>query len=685
MPNTIDATEFAPISLAAAAALARQQATDFEIFLPSPTEHVPVLYRRGGAAVSLPDFERIGEHGIQTLYVRSDDLHRCERSIEDRLDAILASQHVSPADKAEIVHSAGRSVARDLVTSSTTVQNLERTSRIIDTMIHCVLNDPATSASLLQMARYERATASHMFLVATLGVALGAEAFGEDHEFLKEVGLAGMLHDLGKLSIPLEILNKPTKLTREEMQIVQHHPIESVRLIGDESHVTPAVRQMILQHHERIDGRGYPIGLTDGDLLDGSRVLTIVDSFHALIGRRTYRAALSIEEANRVLISQKGKQFDEALLNCWTDLCQRSDDNTPTRCTSVLGPTSDELSTRHEHRPLQPTPAVLGQRRPRFDCKNPAMVQCVYVGRLTEATRAPREFSAMVQDVSRGGLCLSAAYPMYRGEVLHVRIRMGSSQAWVRCTVAWCRQQSENIYKVGLRFTERIEASEALESVEPKSAIDMDSGSTPIHAKAGVGGDSTSKGRMKRKSVEHGGNHRQAIRTLTAISTMSTIPRDQQQVVITLATSGEAKIRVKAMNVLAQIKSRLTRSAIAALLDDTNPSIRDHALRLIGSHKIHEASGTLKGLLQSSDRRLALRAAGALGLLGDKVGLPLVSRVLENDASESRLAARTLGDITGHRFPANYDGVRAARRYLDATKLVSGKKGKRGKSRSVVS
>ena len=139
------------------------------------------------------------------------------------------------------------------------------------------------------------------------------------------------------------------------------------------------------------------------------------------------------------------------------------------------------------------------------------------------------------------------------------------------------------------------------------------------------------------------------------------------------------------MNVLAQIKSRLTRSAIAALLDDTNPSIRDHALRLIGSHKIHEASGTLKGLLQSSDRRLALRAAGALGLLGDKVGLPLVSRVLENDASESRLAARTLGDITGHRFPANYDGVRAARRYLDATKLVSGKKGKRGKSRSVVS
>ena len=72
------------------------------------------------------------------------------------------------------------------------------------------------------------------------------------------------------------------------------------------------------------------------------------------------------------------------------------------------------------------------------------------------------------------------------------------------------------------------------------------------------------------------------------------------------------------------------------------------------------------------------------GLLGDNAGLPLVARLLDSDESVSRLAARTLGAITGHRFPANGDGVRAARRYLNAKNLISGKKAKRSKSRSVV-
>jgi hypothetical protein len=346
-------------------------------------------------------------------------------------------------------------------------------------MIDGVLADPVLSDYLMQMTDHDRTTAGHMFMVSMLAVLLGREVFGPDRDTLKALASAGMLHDLGKLSLPSEVLKKRAPLTRDEVHLVQQHPIESVRMVDGDPHVTAPVRQMIMQHHERMDGRGYPLGLTGADLLPGSRVLSVVDSFHALIGRRPYRSPLSPADANRVLLKQSGTQFDSDLLAHWIVLFDRTCAE-PLDLPVLSGPAQyDDIASKHEHSPHPPAPKIIGPRQRRFPCRANTMVRCIYAGRLRDVSPAPSEFSALVQDVSRGGVCVRTSFPMYRGEIVYVRIDSGPSVVWLRSTVAWCRLRHNRGYRIGLRFDHRMSKEDVRSPAVVTSMSTRDRCSTP--------------------------------------------------------------------------------------------------------------------------------------------------------------------------------------------------------------
>lgn len=485
--------EYAQVTFAAAKALVDEDSVDFALYLPQASEQTPVLYRRAGDGLSQPDFERMRNNGVPFLCVRSGDLSKCETILEAKLIDLLGSSDIRPTEKAKIVHQVGTSVARGLIHGPANADGLARASHVVDNVIGCVLNDPRIASHMLQMADHERSTASHMFVVSALAIMLGAEIFGPEREMLTGLGLAGMMHDIGKLGINPEVLNKPTPLTFEEMQLIQQHPIESVRLLGDDPHVTPGVRQMILQHHEWVNGRGYPLGVSGDELLPGSRVLSIVDSFHAMIGRRAYRKPFTPHQANRALIAQAGRQFDRDLLVCWRELFERCWSQAPQALPVDPVTGSDEVSSRHEHRPTPPTRGVFGPRSQRFTCDRDVRIKCVYAGRLNDATCAPDEFLTSIHDVSRGGLCIYSGYPMYRGEVVHLQIEQGKQPVWVRGVVAWCRQHEANVYKTGLRFVERIPEHEvheelAIEGITTPKGVSSDDTDTTAKGNDGQNG-----------------------------------------------------------------------------------------------------------------------------------------------------------------------------------------------------
>ncbi len=666
-----DHSGFMQIPMAAVRALAEEATADFEVFLPGSTGAEPVLYRAAGAGLGHPDFERMGAHGVTYLHVHSEDYHRCEAALEDNLGAILRNVNVTSQDKAEVVQRVGACVARDLIHYSPDAQHLERASTVVDCMIGSVLTDPLIAASLLEMAGHERSTASHMFVVATLAVLLGGEVFGPDPETLQGLGFGGMLHDIGKLSIGPEILNKTEPLTRGELELVHQHPIESVRLIEENPHVTPLVRQIILQHHERIDGRGYPLGLDGSALPPESKLLAIVDSFHAMIGHRSYRAPLTPCEANRVLETQAGRQFDEELMACWIELFNRSWTPEAAQRTRKALVEPDELSSRYEHRPAPPAPRNALQRPPRFACRGKTSVQCIYAGRLIDVTTAPDEFAALAHDVSRGGVCIYTAHPMYRGEIVRIKIGVDDCGTWLESVVAWCRRQDACVYRIGLRFVSRIAEARIREPSAVKTLAELQGTSNPPGASAP--GPSGQKHNHKREVPTGGGVGKPrdtALNALAAIESMRKVSGDAQNTAITLAMSGDAAVRLKAVDVLAGLGTREARSALVSLLRDSNLEVRERAVVLAGAYTLPDALEPLRGLLSDSVTRIALRAAGAMGRLGDTSGLRLVARILHSDCPETRLAAHTLGEITGHRFAANREGVESARRYLDAKKSV---------------
>jgi putative nucleotidyltransferase with HDIG domain len=149
-------------------------------------------------------------------------------------------------------------------------------------------------------------TYQHCLLVT--GAAI---AFGHQLRFpladMRRIALGALLHDIGKARVPVGILDKPGALTPDETAIVQRHPKEGCHLISGQPAITDEVRDIVMSHHEYLDGSGYPNGLMDANIADIVRLVTVADVFGALIERRAYRPALSGGEAYEIMLSMEGK------------------------------------------------------------------------------------------------------------------------------------------------------------------------------------------------------------------------------------------------------------------------------------------------------------------------------------------------------------------------------------------
>lgn len=139
-----------------------------------------------------------------------------------------------------------------------------------------------------------------------------------------QISLGGYLHDLGKIGIPDSILRKPDKLTEQEFEIIKTHPLIGGKMINEHP-LSSLVCQPILEHHERLDGKGYPYGLSGDQIALSSRIVGVSDAFDAMTSTRPYRKALTLEAALQLLEQGSGTQFDNILVNHMYDLGQAGD------------------------------------------------------------------------------------------------------------------------------------------------------------------------------------------------------------------------------------------------------------------------------------------------------------------------------------------------------------------------
>ena len=192
--------------------------------------------------------------------------------------------------------------------------DVEKVHESVDQMIESIFRNRDSMVALLKLKTYDEYTFTHCINVATLSVSLGRN-MDFSREYLMELGLGGIYHDVGKTGIPTEILNKPGRLTAEEFEIVKRHPLIGFNIMEKYSKVPSPSLSVVRHHHERLDGQGYPDGKSGDQILPFIIISGLSDVYDALTSNRIYRHSLPPHEALKIIFSLRGQQFPET----WVD------------------------------------------------------------------------------------------------------------------------------------------------------------------------------------------------------------------------------------------------------------------------------------------------------------------------------------------------------------------------------
>jgi putative nucleotidyltransferase with HDIG domain len=196
---------------------------------------------------------------------------------------------------------------------------VEEKTKKLSTILYKTVN-----ALVKAMSARDPYTAQHQIRVTKLVTKI-AQKLDYSTDRLKNIRLAAQLHDIGKIEVPQELLSKPGKLTTQQMSLIKEHSLSGYNIIKDIP-FDVNIAEMVYQHHERLDGTGYPRGLTNDDILPESKIISVADVVEAIVTHRPYRAALPIEIAIDELTQFKGIKYSEEVVDATLEVINEHDD-----------------------------------------------------------------------------------------------------------------------------------------------------------------------------------------------------------------------------------------------------------------------------------------------------------------------------------------------------------------------
>jgi HD-GYP domain-containing protein (c-di-GMP phosphodiesterase class II) len=191
----------------------------------------------------------------------------------------------------------------------------EKCLPLVDEIASSVWRNPGAIVSLARLKTHDDYTYMHSMAVCALMVSLGRQ-LGMDENSAREIGMAGMLHDMGKAMMPIEVLNKPAKLTDAEYAIMKTHPQHGYELLLEGKGVGEVALDVTLHHHERPDGKGYPHGLSGDALSRVARMGAVCDVYDAITSNRPYKSGWDPAESIAKMASWAG-QFDNDIFQAF--------------------------------------------------------------------------------------------------------------------------------------------------------------------------------------------------------------------------------------------------------------------------------------------------------------------------------------------------------------------------------
>lgn len=223
-----------------------------------------------------------------------------EQGLTDSLRKSISNESLPPKVKAKAVYEHSRVLVRKMF-DSPTAELIGEGKTGIHNVVDMILNDESTALNMLSITSHDFYTYTHSVNVGVLGTALTARLYPNSDHNMHELGAAFFSHDLGKVRVEEDILNKRGRLNEQEMKRMRIHPYQSFRILQEVGHLSKECGVIAMQHHEREDGSGYPRRLKGDEIHDCARICCIADVFDALTAERSYKRFMSPFDALNIM------------------------------------------------------------------------------------------------------------------------------------------------------------------------------------------------------------------------------------------------------------------------------------------------------------------------------------------------------------------------------------------------
>lgn len=319
MPAASAADSMIPVSLAT---LCPGEIADFPLFIRSSPHEPFRLYRDKNVELDREDLARLSAHGVENLYVSLDDHQQYQQYLRDHFQDILHDRSLPGEQRCGCLNEFVRSTLADAFARGDAKQAIDAAQDLALQTVSVISQDDAATGQLLNVLHHDFHTFTHSANVSYYCVMLARGLGIRAEDELREIATGAMLHDLGKLNIPEKILKKPARLSDDEAAVIKRHPTEGFRLLAAREDLTYAQLMMVYQHHERLDGTGYPVGIVGEHIHPWAQICAVVDIYEALTSNRPYRRGLDRKTTFEILDREAGSHINAEMWECWKKIIQ---------------------------------------------------------------------------------------------------------------------------------------------------------------------------------------------------------------------------------------------------------------------------------------------------------------------------------------------------------------------------
>ncbi len=293
---------------------------DFNLFLPNETKSAMSLFLQSDTAVDGNAKVKLRE--IEAVYISEEEEAKYQAYVEKHLQSIARNSEIPTEQKARLVYEKATEAIDAMFKNPESLENVKNAQPVVDNFIDIILHDNAAVESLMKITAHDYYTHTHSINVSIYTLSLGSH-LGIQGKDLETLGMAAILHDLGKSKIDYEIINKNGKLTEEEFAQMKHHPALghdiALKLGIEDERILTGIRH----HHEKIEGGGYPDNLCGDQISQFARIIGVCDVFDALSTKRSYKDPMSSFESLALMKQQMKGHLDMDMVNSFIKMLHK--------------------------------------------------------------------------------------------------------------------------------------------------------------------------------------------------------------------------------------------------------------------------------------------------------------------------------------------------------------------------